>query len=113
MIESHRVAADFRGKSVSAWAAGSSSAHPATRSLNLTMRDARAAPRAGWFQATFQVSCVRSCRLAPFSRAAWYRKIRAQDLTALRLCIRKSAHARPRRGFLRIWILLRRDGWSG
>ena len=54
---------------------------------------------------------MRACRLAPFSRAAWYRKSRAQDQTALRLRIREFAHARPRFGFLRIWVLLRRDGW--
>ena len=54
---------------------------------------------------------MRACRLAPFSRAAWYRKSRAQDQTALRLRIRELAHARPRFGFLRIWVLLRRDGW--
>ena len=54
---------------------------------------------------------MRACRLAAFSRAAWYRKSRAQDQTALRLRIRELAHARPRFGFLRIWVLLRRDGW--
>ena len=54
---------------------------------------------------------MRPCRLAAFSRAAWCRKSRAQDQTALRLRIREFAHARPRFGFLRIWVLLRRDGW--
>ena len=54
---------------------------------------------------------MRACRLAAFSRAAWCRKSRAQDQTALRLRIREFAHARPRFGFLRIWVLLRRDGW--
>jgi len=58
------------------------------------------------------VSCVRACRLARFSRAAWYRKSTAQDQTALRLRIRELAHARPRFGYLRIWILLRREGWK-
>ena len=37
--------------------------------------EARTAPRVGrGFQDTFQVSCVRACRLAQFSRAAWYGK---------------------------------------
>ena len=54
---------------------------------------------------------MRACRLAQFSRAAWYRKSRAKDQTALRLRIRELAHARPRFGFLRIWVLLRREGW--
>jgi putative transposase len=49
--------------------------------------------------------------LAQFSRAAWYRPSRARDQAALRLRIRDIAHARPRFGFLRIWVLLRREGW--
>ena len=54
---------------------------------------------------------MRACRLAQFSRAAWYRKSRAKDQAALRLRIRELASARPRFGFLRIWVLLRREGW--
>jgi hypothetical protein len=67
---------------------------------------------AGWFQVTFQVSRVRACRLAHSSRAAWYRRSRARDQSALRLRIRELAHARPRFGYLRIWVLLRREGWA-
>jgi putative transposase len=40
-------------------------------------------------QVTFQVSCVRACRLAQFSRAAWYRPSRARDQSALRSRIRE------------------------
>jgi putative transposase len=75
------------------------------------VRPARRRELAGWFQSTFQVSCARACRLAQFSRAAWYRRSRAQDQSALRLRIREFAHARPRFGHLRIWVLLRREGW--
>jgi putative transposase len=57
------------------------------------------------------VSCVRACRLAQLRRAAWYRKSTASDQAALRLRIRDLAHARPRFGYLRIWVLLRREGW--
>jgi putative transposase len=49
--------------------------------------------------------------LAQFSRAAWYRRSRARDQSALRLRIREFAHARPRFGHLRIRVLLRREGW--
>jgi len=49
--------------------------------------------------------------LAQFGRASWYRRSRAKDQTALRLRIRDLAHARPRFGYLRIWVLLRREGW--
>jgi len=57
------------------------------------------------------VRCARACRLAQFSRAAWYRRSRAKDQSGLRLRIRDLAHARPRFGSLRIWVLLRREGW--
>jgi putative transposase len=59
----------------------------------------------------FQVSGLRACRLAQFSRAAWYRRSQAKDQSALRLRIRDLAHARPRFGYQRIWVLLRREGW--
>lgn len=49
--------------------------------------------------------------MAQFSRAAWYRRSRAKDQSGLRLRIRDLAHARPRFGYLRIWVLLRREGW--
>lgn len=57
------------------------------------------------------MSCARACRLAQFGRASWYRRSRAKDQSALRLRIRDLAHARPRFGYLRIWVLLRREGW--
>lgn len=57
------------------------------------------------------MSTVRSCRLAQFTRAAWYRKSTARDQTALSMRIRDLAHARPRFGYQRITVLLRREGW--
>src|SRR5206468_13024430 len=36
---------------------------------------------------------------------------RAKDQTALRRRIREIAHVRPRFGFMRIWVLVRREGW--
>src|SRR5213076_1505227 len=35
-----------------------------------------------------------------------------RDQSALRVRIREIAHARPRFGCLRIWVLLRREGWG-
>ena len=66
---------------------------------------------AAWFQATYGVKVQRACHLAQFSRTAWYRRSTARDQGPLRLRIRELAHARPRFGFLRIWVLLRREGW--
>lgn len=57
------------------------------------------------------MSGARACRLAQFSRAAWYRRSRAKDQSALRVRIRDRAHPRPWFGYLRIWVLLRREGW--
>jgi putative transposase len=57
------------------------------------------------------VSCARACRLAQFGRASWYRRSHAKDQSALRIRIRDLAHARPRFGARRIWVLLCREGW--
>jgi putative transposase len=57
------------------------------------------------------VKVQRACRLAQFSRTAWYRRSTRDDQMPLRLRIRELAHARPRFGFTRIWVLLRREGW--
>jgi len=67
---------------------------------------------AGWIKERFQVATVRACRLAQFSRAGFYRKSRARDQSALRLRIREIAHARPRFGYQRIHVMLRREGWA-
>jgi putative transposase len=66
---------------------------------------------AGWIKERFQVATVRACRLAQFSSAGFYRKSRARDQSALRLRIREIAHARPRFGYQRIQVMLRREGW--
>ena len=76
-----------------------------------SLRPARRRELAAWLHGTFQVSGMRACRLAQFSRAAWYRRSRAKDQSGLRIRIRDLAHARPRFGYLRIWVLLRREGW--
>jgi putative transposase len=81
------------------------------RTIPLRLRPTQRRELAGWVQTTFGISCVRACHLAQFSRAAWYRPSRAKDQTALRRRIREIAHGRPRFGFLRIWVLLRREGW--
>ena len=42
----------------------------------------------------------------------WYYTSQARDASALRMRIREIAQARPRFGYVRIWIMLRREGWS-
>lgn len=55
---------------------------------------------------------MRACHLAQFSRAAWYRRSQRSEQAVLRLRIREIARLRPRFGYLRIWVLLRREGWA-
>ena len=75
------------------------------------MKPAQRRELVGWFLVTFQSDVRRACGLAQFGRANWYRRTQARDQTALRLRIREIAHARPRFGYWRIWVLLRREGW--
>lgn len=58
------------------------------------------------------MSVRRAIELGQFSHGGWYAKSVARDQTALRLRIREIAHARPRFGYLRIHVMLRREGWS-
>jgi putative transposase len=46
------------------------------------------------------------------SRAGWYKKSKARDQSALRLRIREIAMNRPRFGYERIHVVLRREGWK-
>ena len=64
-----------------------------------------------WMVNHYPVSVRRACGYGLFSRAAWYRKSRAPDQAALRRRIREIAHSRPRFGYLRIHVMLRREGW--
>ena len=58
-----------------------------------------------------KVSVERACRLGNFSRGGWYRKRTARDQSGLRMRIRDIAMSRPRFGYERIHVLLRREGW--
>jgi putative transposase len=60
----------------------------------------------------YGTSVQRACELGQFSRAGYYRKSQAKDQSGLRQRIRELAMARPRFGYLRLHILLRREGWQ-
>ena len=62
-------------------------------------------------RASYRVSIRRACDLSCFSRAAWYRRSRARDQSVLRRRIREIALSRPRFGYHRIHVMLRREGW--
>ncbi len=57
------------------------------------------------------MSTRRACALGDVCPNTWYYTSRARDASALRMRIRELAQARPRFGYLRTWILLRREGW--
>jgi len=63
-------------------------------------------------QDRYQVSCRRACALARICPNTWDYKSQARDAAALRMRIRDIAQARPRFGYVRIWIMLRREGWA-
>lgn len=63
-----------------------------------------------WMQERFKVNVRRSCRLALLQPSVWYLKSKARDQSALRLRIRDIAMDRPRFGYLRVLVLLKRDG---
>ena len=76
------------------------------------MKAAKRRELAAWMQERFDVSVQRSCRLALLRRSVWYAKSQAIDQSALRLRIREIAMNRPRFGYLRVHVMLRREGWA-
>ena len=58
------------------------------------------------------MSVQRSCRLSLLRRSVWYAKSQARDQSALRLRIREIAMNRPRCGYLRVHVMLQREGWK-
>ena len=50
--------------------------------------------------------------LALLRPAVWYAKSRAKDQSALRQRIRDIAMSRPRFGYLRVLVMLEREGWK-
>ena len=75
------------------------------------MKPARRRELAHWIREHFGASVQQACRLALLRRSTWYRRSRARDQTPLRMRIRELALNRPRFGYLRIHVLLRREGW--
>ena len=69
-------------------------------------------PRArAWIRERFGDSVQQACRLALLQRSMWYRQSRAQRPDAAAHAHSRLALSRPRFGYLRIHVLLRREGW--
>ena len=62
-------------------------------------------------QERFDVSERRALRVAEWPRSTHRHRSQASDQTALRIELRDLAAARPRYGYRRLTILLRRKGW--
>lgn len=60
----------------------------------------------------YRIQARRSCALMRLERSTWYYKSRAKDQSALRLRIRDIAQSRPRFGYRRITVMLKREGWK-
>jgi putative transposase len=59
----------------------------------------------------FPIGVRRACGLLRLNRATWYYRHHGRDDTAIRRRLRELAQARPRFGYLRLHVLLRREGW--
>ncbi len=57
------------------------------------------------------MSARRACGLTGCTRAAFYYRAHPREGRALRLRLRELAGARPRFGYRRLYVLLRREGW--
>jgi putative transposase len=61
--------------------------------------------------AHFPIGVRRARGLLQLPRASWYYRAHRREDTALRRRLRELAQARPRFGYLRLHVLLRREGW--
>lgn len=60
----------------------------------------------------FKVNVRRSCRLALLRPSVRYQKSEARDQSALRLRIGEIVMDRPRFGYSRVLVILKREGWE-
>ena len=60
----------------------------------------------------YRISVRRSCRLASLSHSVWYYKPHPRDDRLLGQRIRQIAEVRVRYGFWRVFVLLRREGFT-
>ncbi|ACG72778.1 Integrase catalytic region [Anaeromyxobacter sp. K] len=60
----------------------------------------------------FRISKLRACKLVRLGRSTYYWRSTAKDQTPLRTRLRELAEARPRFGYPRLHVMLRREGWK-
>ena len=59
----------------------------------------------------YRVNARRACAVVGCHRATFYYRVKRRDPTPLRMRLRELAAVRPRFGYRRLTILLRREGW--
>jgi len=64
----------------------------------------------GWLQETFGFTQRRACRVAGLASSSWYYRTQASSQEPLRRELRELAAKRPRFGYRRLYVLLRRRG---
>jgi putative transposase len=62
--------------------------------------------------ADYRVSLRKACEVSLLSTSVWYYKAHRREDLPLRIRIRNIAETRVRYGLWRVYILLRREGWS-
>ena len=85
-------------------------AHAAGGDLKKALKPARKRELVRFLGEGFRISERRDCRLLQFARSVHRYESHRPDDTELRHRIRELAAARPRFGYRRIWVLLRREG---
>ena len=65
-----------------------------------------------WLISAFRISKRRACSLVQLGRSTFYWRSTAKDQGPLRRRLRELAEARPRFGYPRLHVLLRREGWK-
>lgn len=61
----------------------------------------------------FKVSVRQACRLMQIKRSLYYYRPHRDQQEGLRMRLKELAAARPRFGYLRLHVLLQREGWRG
>jgi putative transposase len=64
-------------------------------------------------RSTWKISIRRACRVLTSQRSSYHYKSRRADQAPLKQKIKEIAETRVRYGYRRIYVLLRREGWTG
>ena len=65
-----------------------------------------------WTRETYLVSARAACSVLQFPRSSYYYQSRRDPRVALRMRLKELAASRPRFGYRRLHLLLRREGWK-